>query len=172
MFGNVDDGGDMILPGAFTETLAEGLPAGRIKLLLGHNEDQMPIGKPLDIHEDAVGLYVKCQISDTQLGRDVRTLVKDGALSEMSIAYDPISFEYDESGVRLLKKLKLWEVSIVTWGMNPQAQITGYKGGAAGAVGAKRGGLRKLARRAAYAAMAKRMLAARFGKAKNRAAEV
>ena len=45
----------------------------------------------------------------------------------MSIGYEPVVFEYDETGIRHLKEVTLWEVSVVTWAMNPEAVITDYK---------------------------------------------
>ena len=61
------------------------------------------------------------------MGKDVKVLLKDGVLNELSIGYDPIVFDYDADGIRHLRETKLWEVSIVTWAMNPEAKVTGYK---------------------------------------------
>ena len=61
------------------------------------------------------------------MGRDVKVLLKDRVLNELSIGYDPIIFDYDENGIRHLREIKLWEVSVVTWAMNPEAVITSYK---------------------------------------------
>lgn len=123
--GNIDDGGDIIEPGAFTKTIAEGWE--RVKILALHNDFWLPIGRPIELREDAKGLFIKAKVSDTSMGRDVKVLLKDGVLNELSIGYDPVVFDYDESGIRHLREVKLWEVSIVTWAMNPEATITGYK---------------------------------------------
>lgn len=125
VFGNVDSGGDVIEPGAFTKTIAEN--AERVKILSGHNDCLPPIGKPLELREDSVGLYIKAKISDTSMGRDIKALLKDGVLTELSIGYDPVTFDYGEDGIRHLREVKLWEVSVVTWAMNEEAVITGYK---------------------------------------------
>lgn len=125
VFGNVDSGGDVMEPGAFTKTIAEGV--GRVKILSGHNEALLPIGKPLDLREDARGLFIRAKISDTALGRDVKTLIRDKVLCELSIGYDPVVFDYDETGIRHLREVKLWEVSVVTWAMNEAAVITDFK---------------------------------------------
>jgi hypothetical protein len=62
------------------------------------------------------------------MGSDVKTLLKDRVLNEMSIGYDPVTFDYDaDTGIRHLREVKLWEVSLVTWAMNPEALVTGYK---------------------------------------------
>jgi HK97 family phage prohead protease len=126
VFGNVDSGGDIIEPGAFTKTIAEGWE--RVKILALHNDCWLPIGKPLELREDSHGLYIKGKISDTSMGIDVKTLLRDRVLNEMSIGYDPVTFDYDkEDGIRHLREVKLWEVSLVTWAMNPEALVTGYK---------------------------------------------
>lgn len=126
VFGNVDSGGDIIEPGAFTKTIAEGWE--RVKILALHNDCWLPIGRPLELREDSNGLYIKAKVSDTSMGRDIKVLLKDGVLNELSIGYDPVVFDYDkDSGVRHLREVKLWEVSVVTWAMNPEAVITDYK---------------------------------------------
>lgn len=125
VFDNIDSGGDIIEPGAFTKTLAEGWD--RVKILALHNDCWLPIGRPIELKEDENGLYISAKISDTAMGRDVKILLKDGVLSELSIGYDPIIFDYDENGLRHLREVKLWEVSVVTWAMNQEAVITGYK---------------------------------------------
>lgn len=126
VFGNVDSGGDVIEKGAFAKTIVEDF--ARIKILSQHNSYDLPIGKPLELREDEKGLYIRGKISDTQTGRDIRTLLKDGVLAELSIGYDAVDFEWDgDSGIRHLKEIKLWEVSIVTWAMNDRATIDEVK---------------------------------------------
>lgn len=125
VFSNVDSGGDIVEPGAFTKTLAEGWD--RVKILALHNDSWLPIGRPIELREDANGLYISARISDTAMGKDIKVLLKDGVLNELSIGYDPVVFDYDGEGIRHLRELKLWEVSVVTWAMNPEATINGYK---------------------------------------------
>ena len=126
VFWNVDNGNDIIEKGAFARTIVEDFD--RIKILSQHNDYDLPIGKPLELREDDHGLYIRGKISDTQKGRDIRTLLKDGVLTEMSIGYKPSVFEFDaQTGIRHLKEIKLWEVSIVTWAMNEQAKIDDVK---------------------------------------------
>lgn len=125
IFSNVDSGGDIVEPGAFTKTLAEGWE--RVKILALHNDNWLPIGRPVELREDAEGLYISARISDTSMGRDIKILLKDGVLNELSIGYDPVVYDYDDAGIRHLRELKLWEVSVVTWAMNPEATINGYK---------------------------------------------
>ena len=125
VFENVDSGGDIIEPGAFSKALAAGWE--RVKILALHNDCWLPIGKPLELREDEKGLFLKAKISDTSMGKDIKILLKDGVLNELSIGYEPVVFEFDQAGIRHLKEVDLWEVSVVTWAMNPEAVITDYK---------------------------------------------
>lgn len=129
VFGNVDSGSDIIEKGAFTKTLKENFE--RIKILSHHNDCELPIGKPIELREDENGLYIRGKISNTQKGKDIQTLLRDGVLTELSIGYDPVVFEIDEKlGIRHLKEIRLWEISIVTWAMNEQAKIDEVKSAA------------------------------------------
>ncbi len=125
VFGNLDSGGDIVDPGAFARTLKENFD--RIKILALHNDQLLPVGKPLELREDDKGLYIKARISDTSLGKDVKVLLKDGVLNELSIGYDTVKATYDDDGNRHLVEVILWEVSVVTWAMNKKATIDGYK---------------------------------------------
>lgn len=126
VFGNEDEGHDIIQKGAFAKTIAEDFD--RIKILSQHESYDLPIGKPLELREDEKGLYIKGKISNTSKGRDILTLMRDGVLNELSIGYDAVAVEFDgKTGIRYLKEIKLWEVSIVTWAMNDQAKIDDVK---------------------------------------------
>lgn len=126
VFGNMDSGGDVIEKGAFSRTIREDFD--RIKILALHNDCWLPVGKPIELREDEKGLFIRGKISDTSLGRDVQTLLKDGVLNELSIGYDAVDFDYDgDLNARHLKEIRLWEVSIVTWAMNDQAKIEEVK---------------------------------------------
>ena len=126
VFGNRDSGNDIIEKGAFAKTIVEDF--NRIKILALHNDCWLPVGRPSELREDDRGLFIKGKISDTSMGRDIRTLLKDGVLSELSIGYDAIDFDYDsKTDTRHLRRIKLWEVSIVTWAMNEQARIDEVK---------------------------------------------
>lgn len=124
--GNLDDGGDIIEPGAFAETLKDW---SRVKIMLQHNYELLPLGAPIDLGEDEHGLRVVAKISDTSTGRDVKTLIRDGVVKELSIGYDipPGGFNIDEHGIRHLTQIELLEISVVTWAMNDQALITDFK---------------------------------------------
>lgn len=119
-----DLGGDIIVPGAFAKTLSE--RAVRVKVLWQHSE---PIGRPLMMREDDKGLYVEAQISKTRLGDEALELMRDGVIDQMSIGYSVPQgkSEYNQDGNRVIKELKLYEFSAVTFPMNEAAIITGVK---------------------------------------------
>lgn len=126
VFGNVDSGNDVIEKGAFAKTIREDFD--RIKILALHNECWLPVGKPLELREDEKGLFIRGKISDTSMGRDIRTLMKDGVLNELSIGYDAVLYDYDSAtDIRHLREVRLWEVSVVTWAMNGLARIDEVK---------------------------------------------
>lgn len=127
VFGNVDNGGDKIVPGAFVQSLAEGRRKGRkVKMLWDHNPSQ-PIGVWEDLAEDAKGLWGKGRlVLDVPKAREVHTLLKAGAVDGLSIGYRTLKSEPD-GNVRLLKEVELWEVSIVTFPMNERSKVSAVK---------------------------------------------
>lgn len=128
IFGNEDSYGDIVAPGAFEETLAEAKASGRLPAMLWQHDPSEPIGVWTDMAEDKRGLRVRGKFADTQRGREAFNLVKMGALSGLSIGYSTVGVEFDdESETRTLTKVKLWEVSPVTFPANDRARITRVK---------------------------------------------
>ena len=131
IFGNEDQGNDIVKKGAFTKSLTK-RPPSKVKMLFQHKTDE-PIGVFTDIYEDSKGLYVKGQLAmGTQKGRETYELLKMGALDGMSIGFkaDPTKQGYNENkrGVRTLKEVDLMEISLVTFPMNEQAMVQSVKG--------------------------------------------
>lgn len=122
-FDNIDSYGDIIEKGAFKKTLNEN--RNRVKVLWQHDTSE-PIGKPIMMEEDSKGLYIKAQISQTDIGKKAMILMRDGVVDEMSIGYDVIKDEYKGKN-RMLKELRLWEFSPVTFAANEKAKITSAK---------------------------------------------
>lgn len=122
-FNNIDSYGDVIQKGAFTKTLQDN--KNRIKILWQHDTSE-PIGLPMKMMEDDNGLYVEGKISMTETGKKAMTLMRDGVITEMSIGYDVIKDDYKDNK-RILKELRLWEFSPVTFGANDKARITQAK---------------------------------------------
>lgn len=122
VFGVVDQGGDVVEKGAFGASLA----ARRPKMLHQHDPAQV-LGVWDEAVEDDRGLRLRGRINlDKQLGRDVFSDLKMGALSGLSIGFRTRKAA-DANGARLLKELDLLEVSTVTFPMNELATISGFK---------------------------------------------
>lgn len=128
-FGNVDNGGDVVCAGAFKKSLDTiGLPM----LLWQHKMDEPPIGNVLDAKEDAKGLWFKAEIPKDQsdpLIRRIGSGLKRRAIKSMSIGYKTARSERrKQDNARMLRELKLYEISIVNLPMNPEASIDRVKG--------------------------------------------
>lgn len=118
--------GDIIMPGAFTKSINESFPAGRIKVLWNHGE---PIGMPIEMREDERGLFVKGKISKTARGDEVLELMRDSVVDTMSIGFmiPNGKSETRADGVRIIREVRLMEFSPVTFAANPMAAITDVK---------------------------------------------
>lgn len=132
-FGNVDQGGDMVEPGAFIESVVKAKNERRsIPMLWQHNQHE-PIGVWTDIAEDTKGLYVKGRllVDDDPLARRAYAHLKAKSIGGMSIGYriPPGGIVEDEKrrGVSRLKTVDLREISLVTMPMNIEARVTGVK---------------------------------------------
>ena len=121
---DLDQGGDVIVRGAFAKTLETG--SNRVKVLWQH-DSQQPIGRPQKMQEDDKGLYVESYIAKTRQGDEALELAREGIIDSMSIGYMVNDSEYKDDGVRVIKELTLMEYSLVTWPMNEAAVITGVK---------------------------------------------
>lgn len=126
-FGNIDKGGDKVMPGAFVDGLAVARQTGRtVKMLWNHDPGQ-PIGVWDDFAEDAKGLFGKGRlVMDVPKAREVHALMKAGAIGGLSIGYRTLDAAPD-GNARALKKLELVEVSPVTFPMNEEAKLTSVK---------------------------------------------
>lgn len=123
--GSPDSWGDVVVEGAFSKTIQE--RGNRVKFLWQHRFDK-PIGKVVDLKEDSIGLYFKAKISETEKGKEVMQLMKDGVIDRVSIGYSTVKSEYDNStDIRYLKEVKLFEISAVTFPANDRAVITSAK---------------------------------------------
>ena len=124
LFGVRDQGGDVVAQGAYAASLARLAKKGeRVRMLWQHDPGQ-PIGVWDEVREDATGLWVKGRILiEVERGREVAALVQAGAIDGLSIGYRTVKAERDGKGKRLLSELELWEVSLVTFPMLPEARV-------------------------------------------------
>lgn len=126
VFNVVDRGNDLILPGAFKQSLAD-RGANGIKFLWQHDPKE-PVGILDEIYEDAKGLYVRGRlILDVERAREAYQLLLAGALDGLSIGFHTLKSKQRADGVRLLAQVDLWEISLVTFPMNQLARVSFFK---------------------------------------------
>lgn len=125
VFGQRDQGDDVVQKGAFRGSLTQRKP----KMLFQHDPSQ-PIGMWTDVREDDYGLLVRGRIlSKVARGAEVLELMRAKVLDGLSIGYRTLKASRDErSGVRTLMEVDLWEISVVTFPMLPSATIDAVKG--------------------------------------------
>ena len=144
VFGNVDGGNEIIMPGFFAESIASRRTAdGRPKAKGVFCHDwESPIAKTLDARElyagdpmlpphlkELGGLWVKGQFNlDTQRGREAFSDLQFGTMDEFSIGYGVTQDKWNaKTGVRELIKGDWYEWSPVLVGMNSATALISTK---------------------------------------------
>ena len=121
--GNPDSYGDIIAPGAFAESLKQRTP----KMLYQHDTGQIA-GVWNKAFEDTKGLMLEGQFIKTPIGLQAYEECKAGAIDSMSIGYSTLKYSWDENtDIRTLQEVRLFEVSLVTFPANENAIITNVK---------------------------------------------
>lgn len=141
-FGSVDSYADVVVPGAYRDTIPEFLSRGFIGW--GHDWRE-PVGIVTAAEERADGLYVSGQFHSTDLAQQARTIARErvaaGKFMGLSIGYEAEAWEMRQveqpvrnawgeftDKVRALTKIKLFEVSLVLIPAESQAGVTTIKG--------------------------------------------
>ncbi|MDX2288558.1 MAG: HK97 family phage prohead protease [Hyphomicrobiaceae bacterium] len=122
VFGLPDQSRDVVAPGAFAKSLAQ-RRAGGIRMLFQHDPGQ-PIGTWDVVREDARGLWVEGRLAQgSARAAEIAALMSAGAVDGLSIGFRTLKARRDAaSGTRRLIEVDLWEVSIVTFPMQPLAR--------------------------------------------------
>ncbi len=127
VFGLPDLGNDVIEKGAFTKSLSFRKSSG-VRMLWQHDAAE-PIGVWTDIREDARGLYVEGRLAKgVARAREALELMRAGGLDGLSIGFRTVKARKDvRTGLRHIVAADLWEISVVTFPMLPQARINNLK---------------------------------------------
>jgi HK97 family phage prohead protease len=127
LFDKEDMGRDIVLPGAFRDSLRGRGPAG-IKLLYQHKPEE-PIGIWEHLKEDQRGLLAHGRLMlAVARAREVLALMRAGALDGLSIGFRTVEGKRDaRTGIRRLARIDLWEISIVTFPLLPEARVAQVK---------------------------------------------
>jgi HK97 family phage major capsid protein/HK97 family phage prohead protease len=121
VFNLIDEHNDIINKGAFNNLLDN-----KVKLLWQHKSEE-PIGVIEQLTEDDYGLFFKARLLlEVPTAKAAYSLIKNQAISGVSIGFKPTKFSY-KGDVRIIEKLDLWEISIVTFPANEQARVTEIK---------------------------------------------
>ncbi|MGN6101600.1 MAG: HK97 family phage prohead protease [Devosia sp.] len=124
VFGTLDDGGDIVMPGAFARSLAARGRDG-VRMLFQHDPKE-PVGTWERLVEDGFGLRVEGRlIGGVPRADALRRLIASGAIDGLSIGFRTVRATRDpRSRHRRLWQIDLWEISIVTFPMLAGARIS------------------------------------------------
>ncbi len=127
MFNVADQSGDIVLPGAFHTSLIR-RPAEDIRMLFQHDPAE-PIGTWLEVRETERGLYVLGRLNKAvQRGRELLALLEGGGIDGLSIGFKTVAARKSKTGIgRLINKIDLWEISLVTFPMLDSARVSAVK---------------------------------------------
>lgn len=128
-FGNVDSWGDVVMPGAFGETLAEHKAKGTLPKMLWQHDTTQPIGVWEEIVEDGTGLRVRGRLLlEVPKAMEAYQLLKAGAIDGLSIGYRVTDGGLNEATRAYeLRSVDLLEISLVTFPANEEARVLGVK---------------------------------------------
>lgn len=127
-----DSYGDIVIKGAFANTLKAANDNGVFPAMLWQHDTKEPIGVYTKMQEDEHGLYVEGRllIHDDPLAKRAHAHLKAGSISGLSIGFTLAEngYEYNsEKDAFILKAIDLWELSIVTFPANDQSRVTDVK---------------------------------------------
>lgn len=108
LFGMMDGVNDIIVRGAFKETMAQ---RDRPFPLHWQHKMDCQIGNVTYAQEDEAGLWIEAEITDGSSKRARQ--IKDGSIDGLSFGYRALRFSRHPRG-RLLLQIDLFEVSVVT----------------------------------------------------------
>ena len=133
VFNNVDRAKDMLIKGCFAKSIRERGPESAANdkiLLLWQHDTREPIGRITKLEEHDRGLYFEAEIDDVETGDRALKQLESGTVNQFSIGFTYVwdQCEWDESGeVFIVKEVKLYEISVVTFGCNPETEYLGLK---------------------------------------------
>lgn len=135
VFGNKDSYGDVVVKGAFAESLKSyGENGAGIPCYWSHqmSDPMMNIGQTVKAVEDEHGLFVEVKLDmDNPNAAYTHKLIKEGRVNQMSFAFDVEDYAFAESeehGEYLeLRKMKIHEVSVVQVGANQATELLDVK---------------------------------------------
>lgn len=123
LFGERDQSGDVVMPGAFAASLKR-RAARDVRMLFQHDAGE-PVGTWVDMRETVRGLHVTGRLNrNVQRGRELFSLLETRGLDGLSIGFKTLKARRDRATAsRLLTEIDLWEISLVTFPMLQGARV-------------------------------------------------
>ena len=114
--------------GSYTETFAPGAFAdadpAQIPLTTVHDRESLPIGRAIALTDTEAGLQAELRVSETRLGDEALTLIRDGAATGLSVGFIPVEDRWDQARTAVRRiKAKLVEISLVAFPAYKDARI-------------------------------------------------
>ena len=127
LFNKRDGAGDIVMPGAFAESLKK-RSVENIRMLFQHDPSE-PIGTWVEINETDRGLFVRGRLDrNVQRGRELYSLLESGGLDGLSIGFKTVVARQDRATkTRRIYTIDLWEISLVTFPMLEGARVSTVK---------------------------------------------
>ncbi|WP_447871163.1 HK97 family phage prohead protease [Serratia fonticola] len=129
VFGNVDSDGDVILYGAFKNTLEK--QTRKVAMFFNHRAWELPVGKWDALQEDTKGLFVRGQLTPGHSGAsDLKAAMQHGTVEGMSVGFSVTKDDYSlaANGGRIFKNISaLREISVCTFPANELAGVSAMK---------------------------------------------
>lgn len=127
LFNKRDGAGDIVMPGAFTESLKK-RGSENIRMLFQHDPSE-PVGTWVDVFENERGLFVRGRLDrNVQRGRELFSLLESGGLDGLSIGFKTVAARPDRTTkTRRIYAIDLWEISLVTFPMLEGARVSTVK---------------------------------------------
>ena len=110
---------ERFLPGAF----ADADPA-QVPLTTVHDRESLPIGRAVRLTDTQAGLEAELRVSETRLGDEALTLIRDGAVNGLSVGFIPVEDHWDQTRTIVERvKARLVEISLVAFPAYADARV-------------------------------------------------
>jgi hypothetical protein len=119
--------------GGYTETFVPGAFAdadpANVPLTTVHDRESLPIGRALSLTDTPAGLEAELRVSETRQGDEALTLVRDGAVSGLSIGFVPVEDRWSPDRTIVERvKARLIEISLVAFPAYSTARVMAVRG--------------------------------------------
>lgn len=133
IWGNRDKAADILIKGCCAKSIQERGPQSSANdkiIFLWMHDMHEPVGKITTLYEDDKGLYFEAEIDEIEIGDRIIKQLESGTLNQFSIGFNYVwdKVEYDDkTDSYIVKEIILWELSVVSIGMNGLTEYTGLK---------------------------------------------